>query len=208
MDQKDYLDTRRSLHGIAESVMAGPQFRSSETIRLTAAPGGFATVRQPSLAVDGQWLLAGGQRVAELDGTTYARLAAAAGIDLGAPVGVYSDDSGVAPDETIRVDPAAAGLIARTFEAGDQALRRLLPGQTPVLWPEHFDLGCSNDEVNFGVSPGDAAIAEPYAYVGPWTQRTGEFWNQSFGAARTLAELGDADGVYAFFEQGRRAAGA
>jgi hypothetical protein len=208
MDPNDYLSTRLSLHGVAELVLAGPQFRRSGTIRLTAANGGFATVSPPHLAVDGEWLLAGGERVAELDGVTYAELAAAAGVDAGAPEGVYSEGCGVAPGDTIRVDRANARLIARTFEAGDHALRRLLPGQTPVLWPEHFDLGASAGEVNYGVSPGDDAIAEPYAYVGPWTRRDGDFWNQSFGAARTLTELGDADGVYAFFEAGRRAAGA
>jgi hypothetical protein len=50
------------------------------------------------------------------------------------------------------------------------------------------------------VSPGDEVIPEPYAYVGPWTPQTGEFWNTSFGAARPLAELTD---VLAFFQQGR-----
>jgi hypothetical protein len=56
------------------------------------------------------------------------------------------------------------------------------------------------DEVNYGVSPGDDAILEPYAYVGPWTPQTGDFWNTSFGAARLLTELTD---VLAFFQKGR-----
>lgn len=56
------------------------------------------------------------------------------------------------------------------------------------------------DEVNYGVSPGDDAIPEPYAYVGPWTPQTGDFWNASFGAARLLTELTD---VLAFFQKGR-----
>lgn len=207
MDPKDYSSTLRSLHGVAELVLAGPQFRRSAKIRLTAAAGGFATVLPPELAVEGEWLLAGGRRVAELSGATCAELAAAAGVEAGAPEGLYKDGSGVAIHETLRVDPAAARLIARTFEVGDRALRLLAPGQTPVLWPEHFDMGISVGEVNYGVSPGDTAIAEPYAYVGPWTRRAGDFWNQSFGASRTLAELGDAEGMRDFFEAGRRAAG-
>jgi hypothetical protein len=50
-----------------------------------------------------------------------------------------------------------------------------------VLWPEHFDIGISVDEVNYGVSPGDVHIPEPYAYVGPWHPRVGTFWNTGFG---------------------------
>jgi hypothetical protein len=55
-------------------------------------------------------------------------------------------------------------------------------------------------EVTYGVSPGDDSIPQPYAYVGPWTPRTGEFWNTSFGAARPMAELPD---VLEFFRTGR-----
>jgi hypothetical protein len=63
------------------------------------------------------------------------------------------------------------------------------------------------DDVNFGMSPGDARINEPYAYVGPPAPRTGPFWNQPFGAARSMRELGDADPaqVLAFFAEGRSA---
>jgi len=207
MDPKDYLRTRRSLHGVAELLLAGPQYRSSGTIRLAAAAGGFATVRPPDLAVGGERLLAGGRQVAELNGVTCAELGVAAGVDAGAPQGLYADGSGMASDEVVRVEADAARLIARAFEVGDAALRLLDPTQTPVLWPEHFDLSIAVGEINYGVSPGDTAIAEPYAYVGPWTRRAGEFWNQPFGASRTLAELGDATAVHDFFAAGRRAAG-
>jgi len=71
-------------------------------------------------------------------------------------------------------------------------------------WPEHFDLAVTLGEVNYGVSPGDDAIPYPYAYVGPHVQRAGAFWNEPFGAARAISELADADGVLAFFEEGRR----
>lgn len=47
---------------------------------------------------------------------------------------------------------------------------------------------------------GPADRPEPYAYVGPWTPRTGAFWNAPFGATRTLAELSD---VLEFFTAGR-----
>jgi hypothetical protein len=69
-----------------------------------------------------------------------------------------------------------------------------------VLWPEHFDLGVTLDEVNYGVSLGDGYLAEPYAYVGPWQPRTGPFWNAPFGAARPLRDVPDVAG---FFAEGR-----
>jgi hypothetical protein len=60
------------------------------------------------------------------------------------------------------------------------------------LWPEHFDLGCNIDGVNFGCSPGDGSQAEPYVYVGPWDTEglpDGDFWNAPFGAVLPYKEL-------------------
>jgi hypothetical protein len=197
--------TRRAWHAVAELVLAGPQYRRTGTIRLAVTPAGFATVKEPMLAVVGTDLVAGDGRFA-IDGATGADLAAAAGVDVGPPVGLYHDGPGVAPDEVLRVDPDAAGTLAAAFATGEAALRRLAPDQTPVLWPEHFDLGVSLDEVNFGVSPGDGYLDEPYAYVGPWTPRTGAFWNTPFGAARAVRDLATVDAVLAFFTEGRQLA--
>src|SRR5688572_7201369 len=66
--------TRRAWHAVAELVLAGPQHRLAGTIRLTVAPDGFATIREPTLAVAGTDLVAGGRRFA-IDGTTGADLA-------------------------------------------------------------------------------------------------------------------------------------
>jgi hypothetical protein len=79
-------------------------------------------------------------------------------------------------------------------------------GATPVLWPEHFDLAVTVDEMNLGVSPGDSWSAEPYAYVGPWEPRRGDFWNAPFGAARPMSALPDVDALAAFFTEGHRLA--
>jgi hypothetical protein len=100
------------------------------------------------------------------------------------------------------VDPDAASELFSAFRRGDAALRRLAPHATPVLWPEHFDVGIQLDEVNYGVSPGDHYVAEPYAYVGPWAPRTGEFWNAPFGAARPMRAL-PGELLDAFFAEGR-----
>jgi hypothetical protein len=75
-----------------------------------------------------------------------------------------------------------------------------------VLWPEHFDVAITVDDVTYGVSPGDAHSAVPYAYVGPSRPATGDFWNAPFGASRPLAELGDGAEVTAFFREGARLA--
>ncbi|MCE3556482.1 hypothetical protein LWC33_34215 [Pseudonocardia sp. RS11V-5] len=124
-------------------------------------------------------------------------------MQVGPPEGLYADGSDVGPDEPFALDPVAAEHLADWFARGDAALRAL--GE-PVLWPEHFDLAVPLDGVNYGVSPGDAAHPAPYAYVGPWEPRRGEFWNASFGAVRPADELPDVAALLAFLREGRAAA--
>lgn len=181
--------------------MAGPQHRCSGTIRLRVTADGFATVADPQLELTATHLIGAAGRFS-LDGATCAGLAAGLGVDGGAPRDLYKDLSGVDPDEVLTVDEAAAREMLAALRTGDAALRRFAPAETPVLWPEHFDVGIAVDEVNYGVSPSDAYCPEPYAYVGPWTPRNGEFWNAPFGAARPLRELPGTD-LDAFFAQGQ-----
>jgi hypothetical protein len=202
-----YTTTRRSLHAVAEVLLAGPQHRRSGTIRLRVTPGGFGTVAEPELRVEGLDLVAGGAHL-PMDGVTLAALGSGLGLDVGAPRDLYHDGSGVPLDDVVRLDADATHAVADALATGDDALRRLDPSQGAVLWPEHFDVGLTLDEVNYGVSPGDAYLAEPYAYVGPWQPREGDFWNAPFGAAQPLAVLGAADAVLAFFHEGRRRADA
>ncbi len=195
--------TRQSLHAVAELVLAGPQYRACGDIRLRVTEGGFATVAEPDLRVEGGALVAGERRV-PLAGRSCTEVAAAVGVVAGEPAGVYAEGSGVGPDEVITLDPAELRTILGAFAAGDLALHRLAPGAERVLWPEHFDVGVTVDEVNYGVSPGDGHVPEPYAYVGPHRPREGAFWNMPFGAARPVRELGDAAAILEFFETGRR----
>ena len=201
MTARRLSETRRAWHGVAEILLAGPQFRRSGTIRLRIVPGGFATVREPDLRVEGAVLVAGAQRIA-LAGNTPAGLAAAVDVEAGAP-DIYDDHSGVREDEALVVETGTAAYLAEWFAAGDAALRMAFPDLTPVLWPEHFDVSVTAGEANFGVSPGDSWQNVPYAYVGPWTKREGAFWNAPFGAVRSISELPDAAAVAAFFEEGR-----
>ena len=99
-------------------------------------------------------------------------------------------------------------MVYRSHYAGGHALKHVLPKQHPVLWPEHFDVAVTADEVNYGVSAGDDHHPTPYAYVGPWTPRTGPFWNAPFGALFSLNLGHDVDelagSIVDFFERGRR----
>jgi len=209
----DLITTREGWHRVAEHVLAAGQFAAAGTIRLRPAPGGFATV----VGVDGRQLAVDGTDLAVLVGvdgrrstplTTLGEVAAFAGVEPGLR-GSYSPTTSADPDAPLRVDATAARLLAGWFALGDTALRRfaegLGPSPDPVLWPEHFDLGLTLDAVNYGCSPGDDAIPEPYLYVGPHAGPPGPdpFWNVPFGAALTADSIRDTDDAVAFFERGR-----
>lgn len=202
MDEQVLTTTRRSLHAVAEQLLAGPQHRALGTIRLRAVPGGFAQV-SGTWRVEGTELVGLDVRV-PLVGAV-ADVARAAGVVPVVP-DVYADHAELADGAPLAVDGAAAAALAEWTARGDAALRAFAPDQEPVLWPEHFDLAVTLGGVTYGVSPGDAGRAAPYAYVGPSTPRRGPFWNAEFGAARPAAQLPDAGAVAAYFAQGRAAA--
>jgi hypothetical protein len=193
--------TRLSLHAVAELVLAGPQYDQSGTIKLRVTPGGFGTVATPDVRVDATSLVVDGRPV-PLHGHTVAELAAEAGLSPRPLDDIYSGGCGLTAEHPLSVDAACAAEIAEAFRRGDEALDALDADAQRVLWPEHFDVAISLDEVNYGVSPGDDTIPEPYAYVGPWSPAdfTGPFWNASFGAARPVREVED---LAAFFAEGR-----
>jgi hypothetical protein len=69
--------------------------------------------------------------------------------------------------------------------------------QTPtILWPEHFDVAfeagseTQGKRGTYGASPGDPDHDEPYLYVLPWGEASGDLW-QATGFQG--AELGYAD---------------
>ncbi len=199
-----YVDTRRQLRGVAESLIAGPQHRASGTIRLAVRPDGFTGVSIP-IAVHGTDLVFPTGSVPLVGPVSM--IAAEADIAPGPPEGVYDIVDPLAPDAVLDLDAAAVEWIYRSHYAGGYALKQVLPEQHPVLWPEHFDVAATEDEVNYGVSAGDDYHALPYAYVGPWTPRTGSFWNAPFGAVRALDPGHDVDelagDIVAFLTEGR-----
>ncbi|KAA1421267.1 hypothetical protein F0U44_02845 [Nocardioides humilatus] len=197
----DLVATRRSLHGAAELLLAGPQHARSGTIRLIPCADGFATTTEPAASIVRGSLVHDGRTV-PLDGRTIAEAAAAVGLTPCSLDDLYQDSTGIGLDERLVIDDEAAAEIAAAFALGHDALQAFHPGETPVLWPEHFDLGITVDEVNYGVSPGDGFLAVPYAYVGPWTPLEGAFWNAPFGAARPLSDLTDLPDLAAWFAEG------
>jgi hypothetical protein len=200
-----YVATRRQLRGVAESLIAGPQYRVSGTIKLAVRPGGFAGVALP-ISVHGRDLvwLGGGAPLAGPVGA----IAVAAGVDANPPEGVYDLADPLPADAVLDLDVGATEWIHRSHYAGGHALKQVLPECHPVLWPEHFDVAATEDEVNYGVSAGDGYHATPYAYVGPWATRSGPFWNAPFGAMYPLNPSHDVDALTSriadFFQRGLR----
>ena len=195
-----YVATRRQLHGVAEILIAGPQYRTSGTIRLAVTPAGFRGVTLP-VAVEGTELV-WPHGHAPLAGPVV-DLAAAAGVDAGPPVDVYHSSSPLTVDDVVRLDGDSCTLVQRSLWAGANALKIFGADQEPVLWPEHFDVAITIDEVSYSVSAGDSYHPRPYAYVGPWTARTGPFWNAPFGALLTLAADPDIYSIVDFFSEGK-----
>jgi hypothetical protein len=218
--------TRRSVHGLAEHVLAATEHRAVNRIRLAVRDGALTTLELPGPVE--RLELTGAGVVRRPDGLTvpyrgsFGDLAAALGVRFGLEDAPYHLASGVQADDPIEIDPLALATVLGAWVVGDAALRGFAPDQDPVVWPEHLDVAITLDEVNYGVSPGDESVDEPYAYVGPHQPRQGEFWNASFGAARPLTSLAGAGvragvgvgveadrdesigAVRAFFEEGRR----
>lgn len=201
----DLATTRRSLHAVAELVLAGPQYRAYDDIRLQVRPYGFGTVVGPDIRVVGATVVRD-DVIVSIDGRTSAAIAHDLGVSATNLVDVYQDGCGVGTDDPLGATHEYAERIARSYAVGDEALARFAPEAERVLWPEHFDVAVRSDDVNYGVSPGDDEIAVPYAYVGPTEVTADPFWNARFGAAMPLPGAPSVAAVIEFFAAGRAAA--
>jgi hypothetical protein len=204
------------MHALAEHVLAPARFRVDGHIGLVPAAGGFGT---PTFGEGERVRVDGVELVHERPGTTtrvrITNLGAAAqfvGVPLGALAHGYTPATPCEPDVALAVDPDAAQVLAAWIALGDGLLATLCEtyathSATPAtIWPEHFDLACelgnadAGTRANYGASPGDSAIPEPYLYVGPWdaSRRTGKLATHPWGTAITYSELrdgGDAKGA-------------
>jgi len=202
IDPETLAGTRRRLHGLGECLMAGPQRRAGGRFTLRVTPGGFATTGAPALRLDGTDLLIDESRRVAVTGT-FSELADALGVEFGAPPDGYPDGSGAGPDDDVSLDAAAARLLQDWFVMADAALRVMAPRQTPILWPEHFDVAILLDDVSYGASPGDALHAAPYAYVSSSDHGDSDFWNAPFGAVRSHEQMRSVDDLVIFWSAAR-----
>jgi hypothetical protein len=197
-DPAVFAATRALLHGIGECLMAGPQRRAGGRFTLRVTPGGFATTGEPALRLEGTDLVVSeGRRVAASG--TFADLAGALGVDFGPPPDAYPDGSGASPADDISLDAASARLIQDWYLLADAALRVVAPRQTPILWPEHFDVAILLDETSYGASPGDGFHAMPYAYVSSSAHPESDFWNAPFGAVRGHQDMQSLEDLVTFW---------
>jgi hypothetical protein len=197
-DPATLATTRRRLHGIGECLMAGPQRRAGGRFTLRVTPGGFATTGGPALRLDGADLVVDESRRVAVKGT-FAEMAEALGVDFGAPPDPYPDGSEARPEDDISLDAASARLLQDWYVLADAALRVMAPRETPILWPEHFDVAILLDDVSYGASPGDALHTLPYAYVSSAEHHDSDFWNAPFGAIRSHGQIGRIEDLVGFW---------
>jgi len=198
---------REALHAVGEWLLAGPQYERAGTIRLQVSSGVVSTkdnlVSMTSREVVSR--LGAEELRAPIRGSV-GKIGAALGITPSVPADLYPDHADLGPDDSLDASERDVAELLRWLALGQSALRLVAPDQTPVLWPEHFDVAITQREVNFGVSLGDSFHEQPYAYVGPWAPRSGAFWNAPFGAVRVATEFSDPTSVGAFFAEGARSA--
>jgi hypothetical protein len=195
------IATRNQLHGIAECLLAGPEYRATREIALRITPGGFGTTAGPEIRLDGLELINEDRRVPAAG--TFGELAEHLGVEFGAPAMLYSDGSGAHPDDVVDLDLAAVRLIVDWYILSDAALRELDPSQQPILWPEHFDVAILLDNRSYGSSPGDDFHPAPYAYISADDHDGGPFWNAPFGALRDAGKVQSTSDLVAFWREGR-----
>jgi hypothetical protein len=209
--------TRRSLQALAEHVLSASLHAANGHIGLRRTPGGFGTPEFEH-AGDLRQILVVGTDVEVRDGgnarrapiTTLRAAGELVGIEPGAPRDVYTPTTALDVDLTLAVDPGQARVLADWYALVDEALALLHDedaerGQSAAqLWPEHFDLATTIDEVNYGGSPGDDTHELPYLYVGPWNPPSRDgYWNEAFGASRSAEDIESIDDAVAFFREGR-----
>jgi hypothetical protein len=213
MDQR-FQQTRRGLHALAEQVLAPARYREEHRIGLVAAPGGIATPpfgpKQKIVGIRGAEIYVtedGRERHAEA--TTLGAAARFVGIDAGVPEALWTPVTERSLNAPLKLQADVVEALSDWYELVGAAITELSESigdevAPPQLWPEHFDLATSANEVNLGGSAGDTFCEMPYLYVGPWRHplNNDAFWNAPFGAAMPISEVTSVDTAVAFFRAG------
>jgi hypothetical protein len=133
MGQEVLATTRRSLHAVAELVLAGPQYRAIGKLRLQVIPSGFATIATPELQAIGTQVANAGGVAVTINGRTARDIGAELGVTAGPPEGAYAGGSGVDLDQMLTVQAGQAAVIMGALSLGHDALTAFAPAETPIL---------------------------------------------------------------------------
>jgi hypothetical protein len=211
--------TRLALHILAEHILCAARYAAVGRIGLEVVPGGFATPPfgdsgRVVAIVDRGLVVRDDDEVSRAPIETLRSAGEVVGIEPGGPTELFPRATPLDLDAPLVIDPSAYDALVGWYTRADEALRRFgeeIEVDAPsgvTLWPEHFDVAMRAGDVNYGASPGDDRISEPYGYVGPdAVPPVGGYWNQPFGAARTWAELPTEDAMVDYFRHGRDALG-
>jgi hypothetical protein len=198
----EFATTREALRALACYVIAPARKVRTGRIGLRPIGDGFGTPPFDDgtrIVVHGDQLHIDPDRQVPI--TTLQAAADLLQIALSPDPGVGHDLPTLTPDVCLALDVTASRWLGGWYAFGARHLDRLRDRNVEgavseaQLWPEHFDLAVTVDpggeHVNVGFSPGDAAIAEPYVYVGPHDTvgLDGDYWNASFGAVLRHDEL-------------------
>lgn len=229
-DRDPVCSTRVAWHTLAEHVLARARHDANGKIGLRFTRHGFGTPwfrrhnTDAQVRVDGTDVVvheAGETHTAPI--TTVAAAAALAGVEPGAPAGVYTATTPLAPDAPLVLDPSAVEFLGAWYGFAASVLEQLRAESSAAdapsrvqLWPEHFDmsvdLGVEQVDARgtFGLSPGDDDDLDPYLYVTHWGDVPPDpYWNAEHfpGAALSVVELADApdqrEAALTFFRRGR-----
>lgn len=209
-----FVSTRRSLHAVAEHLLAPLRHSATGRIGLRFTHHGFGT---PFFGDDRQARLADGVLFDDHRQHSLTTLGAAAdflGMEAGAPEDVYRPTTPLDLDAPLAIDPVAGRSVGNWFGFCASLLEQMRADAIEVdaparvqLWPEHFDLavdlGPLGSRANYGGSPGDEAHPGPYLYVGPHDGREGAFWNESFGASLSYQSIREGTDPLAFLRHGK-----
>jgi hypothetical protein len=206
-----FAGTRLAVHALAEHVLCGLRYAAVGRVGLTPLADGVATppFDDRVVGVRGVELVDATVEGGERRAPASTLRAAAAFFDgpLGPPP-LWTPATAPDVDAPLGLDAAGVAALAAWFGLVRQVLTTMYPDAPPTLWPEHFDLAVTVDDVTVGGSPGDDAHSEPYLYVLPPGKPAPDgdlaFWNEPFGASLGYDRIGDPADAIAFLAEAHR----
>jgi hypothetical protein len=225
---KGFAATRDDLHQIAFFALSPARYKETGRMGLRHHPRGFGTPRfEGKVArVEADLLVFESDAGVATQQITSVR-SAAEFFGHGYDPEWYTDFrdplQATDPDRRLEIDADSTDAIGALLGFGWAVLEDLRTHADPKddvseiqLWPEHFDAATElgdpdlGQRASYGISPGDHAHPEPYAYVAAWSEidRDNPYWNDSNfnGASRPYADLvaDGHEGALAFYLEGHR----